>query len=66
MSKTMQTTRNPYFVILGASLLFDNRFLMLLRHRGMAYLGFYSVSPIFTPFYTFVPLTYSCEERGKA
>ena len=27
-------TRNPYFVILGASLLFDSAFLMLLPHRG--------------------------------
>ena len=40
--------RNPYFVILGASLLFDNWFLMLLPHWGY---GGFECSPIFTHFH---------------
>ena len=38
-------TRNPYFAIIGASLLFDNRFLMFLLHWGYGIFGF---SPTFT------------------
>ena len=45
-------TRNTYFVILGASLLFDNKFLMLLPHQGY---GIFGVSPNFTHFHPFPP-----------
>ena len=41
-------TRNPYFMILGAALLFDNGFLMLFLHCGLAYLGFYLISAVFS------------------
>ena len=47
--------RNPRFVIQGASLLFDNKFLMLLPYRGHGIFGFSSnftyfhpLSPLFT------------------
>ena len=48
-------TRNPYFVIPGASLLFDNRFLMLLLHWRYVIFGFSPNShyfQIFSPFFT--------------
>ena len=41
-------------MILGASLLPLALVLMLLPHWGMAFLGFHSLSPTFTPFHTFL------------
>ena len=46
-------TKNPYFVILGTSLLFGNRFLMLLPHLGHGMFGF---SPTSTHFHVFSPI----------
>ena len=46
-------TKNPYFVILGASLLFDGKLLMLLRHWGN---GGFEISPNFTQFHLFSSL----------
>ena len=48
-------TRNPYFVIPGASLLFDNRVLMFLPHWGYGIFGF---SPIFTHFHLLTLFTH--------
>ena len=46
-------TRNPYFVILLASLLFDSRFRCFFHIGDMPFFVFHPVSPIFTPFYPF-------------
>ena len=50
-------TRNPYFVILGASLLFDNSFSDACSALGIWHIWisaqFHSFSPIFTLFHTF-------------
>ena len=45
---TSGCTRNPYFLMLGASLLFDNRFLMLLLYCGCGGLNFHPFSPFNT------------------
>ena len=47
-------TGDPYFVILGASLLPLASVLMLLPHGDMAFLDFHPLSPIPTPFHTFL------------
>ena len=43
---------NPYFVILGASLLFDNMHFGPSFALDMAFLGFHLFSPIFTYFHS--------------
>ena len=55
--------RNPYFVILGASLLFDNRFLMHLMHGDLTGLKFHPFSPIFTHFHPFSPFSPSFSQH---
>ena len=45
-------TRNPHFVVLGASLLFDNMYLGASFASDMAFLGFHPFSPIFTYFHS--------------
>ena len=56
-------TRNPCFVILRASLLFDNWFLMLLLHCGY---GIFLFSPNATHFYLFSRIFRMVETRCPA
>ena len=59
-------TRNPYFMVLGASLWFYNRVLMLLLHRGYGIFGFHPISPIFTHFHLFSLRGWFPVVKGKA
>ena len=46
-------TRDPYFEILGASLVFESRFGCFLHTGNVSFLDFYPISPISTFFHTF-------------
>ena len=45
-------SRNPYFVVLGASLLYDNTYFGASFASDMAFWGFHSFPPIFTYFHS--------------